>query len=300
MKRLTCALALAIGLGGAAVAQDYSQYYTVQNPEKFEIDWAAVYEKGNQMTADTRKALPHFLDQAYGEDAKQKLDLYLPAEPVKNAPVLLFLHGGGFTEGDRAHYGYIARPFAKHGIITAVASYRLTSGGHQYPAQAEDAKQAIIWLHENVAAHGGDPKAIFVSGHSAGAILAADIGVDRTWLKNAGISPEVLKGIAPISGRYEIKAGDLDAYAPTAELKARASAVNHIIDPAPAVVISYGTREDQYRAPSELLEDKLRDKGVDVELLALEGQDHKDTVNALGAEGSTLFNAVLEMVKNAN
>src|SRR6059036_1292959 len=81
--------AIAAVLFGAAAgrAQDKSTYYTVMHPKEFAIDWAGFYTKAEEMTAQTRKALPHALDQAYGTDAKQKLDVYQPAGNVTGAPV---------------------------------------------------------------------------------------------------------------------------------------------------------------------------------------------------------------------
>ena len=64
--------------------------------------------------------------------------------------MLLFLHGGGFREGDRKQYGYVGEPFAKHGIITVVASYRLTPG-FTHPAQPDDTKAIVAWIHKNIA-----------------------------------------------------------------------------------------------------------------------------------------------------
>ena len=63
-------------------------------------------------------------------------------------------------------------------MITAVASYRLTGSGAHYPDQPDDVKSTVKWLFENISQYGGNPENIYVGGHSAGAILSADIGVD--------------------------------------------------------------------------------------------------------------------------
>src|SRR5690606_39166296 len=125
-NRIGAMVAVLVMLGSSiALAQDSSTYYTVMHPAEFQIDWKAAYAKADEMTRRTRKQLPHQLDIAYGTDRKQKLDIYQPRNEPKDAPVLIFLHGGGNREGDRAHYGYVAGPFAKHGVVTVVASYRL-------------------------------------------------------------------------------------------------------------------------------------------------------------------------------
>ena len=202
----------------AVNAQDMSKYYTVMHPEDFTIDWTGFYKRNNEHTARVREQFPHHLDLAYGPDPKQVLDLYLPEGEVSNAPVFLFLHGGGFREGDKAHYGSVADPFVNRGVITAVASYRLTGSGAHYPDQPDDVKSTVKWLFDNISQYGGNPENIYVGGHSAGAILSADIGVDRAWLVEMGMPREILKGIVPVSGPYDVRArgrpGEVYTYAP--------------------------------------------------------------------------------------
>ena len=78
---------LVILLPGVTHGQDKSTYYTVMHPDEFTIDWNSWYEKWEQLTAEVRDEYPHHLDLAYGEDPKQKLDLYIPKDNPKDAPV---------------------------------------------------------------------------------------------------------------------------------------------------------------------------------------------------------------------
>ena len=306
-------LPIVVGLLLAAVstAQDRSKYYTNQHPEEFlPLDWIAFYDEIDAGTAATRKELPHHLDLAFGNDPKQKLDLYLPKEKAEAAPTFLFLHGGGMREGDRAHYGYIARPFAANGIITAVASYRLAIDGFQYPAQPEDVAAAVAWIHKHVEEYGGDPQRIYVGGHSAGAILSAYLGVQGAWRQKKGIPDGVLKGIAPVSAPYhsedaeteaEIetarvvrRAGAVGAYVPDPELRVEASV--DIDNPPPRAVVAVGSVE-AYVDSSREFADKLKARGVEAEFVVLEGEDHAQTALSLGDEDSELFRAVLKMIQ---
>lgn len=295
-----CVLTLALNLSEAN-AQDMSKYYTVMHPEKFEIDWAGFYESMSEKTAQVRKELPNHLDLSYGSNPKQKLDIYLPMGTKSNAaPVFLFLHGGGFREGDRAQYGAVAAPFAKHGIITAVASYRLTVDGFHYPDQPNDVKAAVKWLYENISQYDGDPNSIYVGGHSAGAILSADIGGNRDWMESMGLPKVILKGIVPVSGPYDMRAegrpGERDAYATTPELRAQASPILHVENPAPNAVVAVGSLE-KYQQSSQEFVAKLRANGANAQYVLLEGEDHKDTALEMVDENSTLFQAVLGMIK---
>src|SRR5438105_10419929 len=89
-------------------------FFTCQHAEQFRIDWRGFYRQAEARTDDVRSRWAHELDIAYGPSERQRLDLYLPVpnRPVdvssRSWPVLVFLHGGGFREGDPALYGYLA------------------------------------------------------------------------------------------------------------------------------------------------------------------------------------------------
>jgi acetyl esterase/lipase len=299
--RLFCKCSLlSIGLATATAgsAQDYKNYETVRNAAKFDIDWKSFYEQGNAQTAAAQTLLPHVLDMAYASDPKQKLDIYLPPHGGTKAPVLLFLHGGGFVEGDRAHYGFIAPAYAKQGVIVVIASYRLVSAGFLYPVPTDDTKMAIAWLHANIARFGGDPDNLVISGHSAGALLAAQVVADRSWMRAAGIPPSAVRAMVPVSGAYDFPADDRsrDNFLATPEARDAASPLRHIADPAPRAIIATGSTEDYFREPSRRFDAALRAKGVASELIIVPG-DHRASVRALGDPASPLFKAVLAVLK---
>jgi acetyl esterase/lipase len=128
-----------------ASAQDWHTYATVRNPGQYAIDWRAFYERAQALTDAARAALPNRLDIPYGDDPKQRLDLYMPKGTVSRAPVFLFIHGGGFVEGDRRQYGFVATPLAAHGIITAVMSYRLSRGSRSTLRNTGATQVASSW-----------------------------------------------------------------------------------------------------------------------------------------------------------
>jgi arylformamidase len=287
---------LAIVITHTASAQDWTQYYTVTHSQDFEIDWGAFYRKAEERTMAVRKELRHELDVAYGKDPKQRVDLYFPVKKAERAPVLVFLHGGGFREGDRKQYGYAAEPFARNGIITVVASYRLTTGGFKHPAQPNDAKAIVAWIYKNIARYGGDPNAIYVSGHSAGAILAADIGVDLAWLDALKIPRTVIRGIVPISGSYDLRGSKRLEYLPTPEAEEQASALLHVNSPAPLAIVAYGSLEERLKAPSAALVEAIKAKGSQARTLNLEGKDHATAIWELSDANAPLTKAILVLI----
>lgn len=111
-------------------------------------------------------------------DARLHLDLLLPDPPPTNrAPAVVFLHGGGWAEGERSTgmYPWLNPLLAGHGFVTASVTYRLSRRA-AFPAQIHDAKAAIRWLRANATAYGIDPDRVGVWGDSAGGHLAALLG----------------------------------------------------------------------------------------------------------------------------
>jgi len=137
-------------------------------------------------------------------DPKHKLDLYIPRD-AKKAPVLMWIHGGAWSIGDRSWYAEHGRRFAEEGILFAAISYRL-SPKVKHPAHIEDCARAFAWLHANVARYGGDPDRLFVSGQSAGGHLSALLATDPSWLRALKVPDGSIQGAIPMSGIYSIPA----------------------------------------------------------------------------------------------
>ena len=142
---------------------------------------------------------------AYGDHARQALDLYLPLgdPPDSGWPVLLFFYGGSWQSGDRGEYRFLGEALATRGIVTAVADYRLHPEA-RFREFLQDSAAALAWLRREVAAHGGDTARLFVAGHSAGAYNAAMLALDARWLAPHGLHPaEALSGWIGIAGPYD-------------------------------------------------------------------------------------------------
>ena len=140
---------------------------------------------------------------AYGDDARQKLDIYLPKpNAVGGSAVLIFFHGGSWRDGEREGYGFLGRAFAARGFVTVIADYR-KAPRVRFPAFVEDTAAAIAWVHANIAKHNGDAERIFVMGHSAGAHIAMMTALDPQWLAAKNLTPDVIKGVIGLAGPYD-------------------------------------------------------------------------------------------------
>lgn len=100
-----------------------------------------------------------------------QIDMYIPRNIKKPAPLLVFIHGGGWKGGNRQDYKVYLVAFAKKGYITATVSYRLLKDG-PYPDCVEDISDAVNWFFRNGEKYGYDPDRIALIGGSAGGHLA--------------------------------------------------------------------------------------------------------------------------------
>jgi acetyl esterase/lipase len=150
---------------------------------------------GQSFAAEMVKSLDLRYANTPGVEAKsQSLDVYSPKD-AKNAPVIIFIHGGGWRRGDKSNPGVGSQPaahFNKHGFVFVSINYRLTPEG-QHPANIQDVAKAVAWVHDHIAEYGGDPAQINIMGHSAGAHLTALIATDETRLKAEGKPLSILK-----------------------------------------------------------------------------------------------------------
>ncbi len=123
-----------------------------------------------------------------------RLDIYYP-ENQSGFPTVVWFHGGGITAGNK----FIPEQLKEKGVAVVAVNYRL-SPKVKAPVYIEDAAAAIAWTMKHIAAYGGDPEAVFISGHSAGGYLASMVGMDTTYLEKHDLKANDLAGIISYSG----------------------------------------------------------------------------------------------------
>lgn len=149
---------------------------------------------------NTRK-IRKITDIAYGQDKRQRLDIYTPDDNQPH-PVLIFVYGGSWQSGKRQTYAFVGRQFAKAGYTTVVVDYRLAPQ-HIFPDYVLDTAHAMGWVYRNIARHGGNPNQLFVMGHSAGAFnVVSAVDDDRFW-SQTGIPDTAILGVIGLAGPYD-------------------------------------------------------------------------------------------------
>ena len=136
-------------------------------------------------------------DQAYGKEIRQKLDIYIPEKSVNNADVVIFFYGGRWQTGEKIDYRFVAEGLAANGFISVVPDYRL-SPHVDWRDIINDGALAYQWVETHIKFYHGNPRRIFLMGHSSGAHIAAMVALDQEVRIKAGshIAPCGMVGLA--------------------------------------------------------------------------------------------------------
>lgn len=146
----------------------------------------------------------------YGAGERHVLDVYLPTRVLRHwpadasagAPVVVFFYGGSWQSGERNDYLFVGEALASRGFVAVLPDYR-TYPATTFPGFIDDAAQAVAWAREHAVAFGGDPRRLFLMGHSAGAQIAALLATDGSYLAAREMSKSDIAGVIGLAGAYD-------------------------------------------------------------------------------------------------
>jgi acetyl esterase/lipase len=215
----------------------------------------------------------------------QSLDIWAPNDQSKAPlPVVVFWYGGGWAKGDRTSYAFAGRALAKAGFLVVIPDYRKVPEVH-FPAFLDDGAEAVAWVEDNIAEHGGDPKRIAFMGHSAGAYEAVMLALDSERLVAAGADPANVKAAVGLSGPYDFypfdKPRSIAAFSqwPRPE---ETQPITFVRADAPPLLLVTSDGDETVRSKNaNNLGAKLRDLGAPVEVKNYGPLDHEEVVMAL-------------------
>jgi arylformamidase len=231
----------------------------------------------------------------FGPHPRQVMDVYYPTVATTAAPVLVFLHGGGFRTGNPSFNGYHGRPYLEAGSIFVSMGYRLVPDV-RFPDTCQDVELGLAWLHEHIAERGGDPSRIYLSGHSAGAILAATVGL-RALPADSTLPPDLVKGLVLISGMYDFSKRAQDTMN-TASPRYVANLWNAIERLPEHTVLVAGDNDLPACLPdAEVLLAALQQRGASAELFIEPDADHFAANRSFIASDGKVAQAVKRMMR---
>ena len=233
------------------------------------------------------------LNVAYGDHAMRQLDLYRPQD-AGSAPIMIYVHGGGWKRGDKRSVGEKVDFFCGRGWIFVSVNYRLLPEG-KHPANVNDVAKAIGWIHDHAKGYGGDPAKLFVMGHSAGAHLAALVSTNPSPLQDVGKPLSIIRGVIPLdTNAYDVaklmQSRSSAFYGPVfGEEEASwrdASPIHHVRAdqdiPPFLICYSHGLRDQanpNRPAQANAFAKKLQDAGISAEVIDASDRDHGE-INA--------------------
>ncbi len=238
-------------------------------------------------------------DIAYGTRPRETLDIIFPDDPVMDAPLHVFVHGGYWRSGEKADYRFVANPVLAAGGIAALVEYDLMPI-QQLPVLVDQVRRAVLWLQEHAARFGADPSRISVSGHSAGAHLASYLAATAPGETDAPALP-VLKDMLLLSGIYDLSEIPDSFLRHEAEMThAEAAAWSPLASThqaGPRRILAYGSDETApFHEQAQGLHAKLGEGGLETELLPLPALNHMSVVLDLGNVEGRLGRRIADMV----
>ena len=206
---------------------------------------------------------------AYGDDPRQKLDVYVPRHALPDAPVVVFFYGGSWNSGAREDYNFVGEALASRGIVAVVADYRLYPQV-RYPLFLQDAARAVAWTKANIREFSGNPQRLYLMGHSSGGYNAAMLALDGDLLAAAGMSPKDLRGWIGLAGPYDFLPIENPAVRPVffwPDSPPQSQPINHVSRDAPPALLIAASKDDLVNPTRNTggLAHKLRAAGVPVQ-----------------------------------
>ncbi|OJW60094.1 MAG: esterase [Sphingomonadales bacterium 63-6] len=226
---------------------------------------------------------------SYGKDKLQTLDFHAAKNTRGPAPLVVFVHGGGWSRGskDNATGQSKAPHYTGLGYNFATINYRLVPDA-TVEQQAKDVASAVKALLDRASTLGIDRSRLVLMGHSAGAHLVALVGTDPHYLRAAGLSEKDIAGVIPIDGAaYDVPAQMNAARGPwlgnmfsaafgkdPARQRALSPTLQAAKPNAPAFLILHVQRADGIRQSNDLA-DALRKAGTDATVKSFPGKGLK-------------------------
>ena len=219
-------------------------------------------------------------DLPYGQDPRQRLDIYAPRQAAGNRPVVIFWYGGSWVKGNKAEYRFVGTTLAERGFVAVLPDYRLYPQV-SFPAFDEDGARAVAWVEQHIQEFGGDPHHIVLMGHSAGGHTAAFLAFNHAFLQKYGADPADIAGLVGLSGTYVLVPETPTEHAtfPPPYTEADWQPIRFVDSHAPPTLLLHGTDDKEVlpREAIELRDVMLRDH-LRVELHLYSHRGHGDTV----------------------
>lgn len=301
--------ALGSAIGSAVVAPSAAQpkpvfleYSQEQLDKAYDQSfWApqmAELEAGDgTKSAEVRQKMPPRTER-YGGSETNLIDIFAPPG-AKDVPVVVFIHGGAWTRNSRLDASFPAPTLIGRG-----AAYLAPDFGSlnmiRLPEMIENCRLALEWAVRNAASFGGDPKRVFLAGHSSGAHLAGCVLITE-WTKR-GLPADAIKGALLMSGMYDLYPVRLSSRSKflhiTREEEAAASPMRHLDKIAcPIAIASADQDSPEFKRQSSVFADALQGMGRLASRTVAFNANHFQEDDRLGQPDSEISKALFSLMR---
>ena len=224
-------------------------------------------------------------DIAYGDLARQKLDVYVPRNAQSAAkPVVVFFYGGSWDSGSRVDYKFVAEALTSQGFVVVIPDYRVYPEV-LFPGFMADPARAAKWVKQHAAEYGGDPQRVFLAGHSAGAHIAVMLTLDDEYLAVESLKPTDFRGTIGLAGPYDflpLTSQRLKTIFGDAENQQKAQPINFVTGKNPPMLLLVGKKDGTvWPRNTYRLAAKIKTAGGPVQVVDFENWGHIDLVAKL-------------------
>ena len=220
---------------------------------------------------------------AYADQPRNKLDVFVPLEKRIDSPIIIFVHGGGWYDGDKDEYKFVGAAFAEQGYVAVLPNYGLYPHVKS-PTFLQDIAESIAWVRTHATEWGGDANRIYLVGHSAGAQIAMMVALDNQYLRQVGGDSHWISGVIGLAGPYDFIPFTFpymnDLFGPP-ERFAESQPVNYVRADAPPLLLIHGL-QDHTVAPTNTrsLYDAMTQVHGNVQVEYFDNATHSDLVAA--------------------
>ena len=272
------------------------------------VDFARAYRDAEEVRKEHGviriSDIPNFSDQG-GDPTRQSLDIYI-REGLSDAPVVLYVHGGGWIRGDKARALFKPAALVPEGHLFASMNYRFHPQA-SLAEMAQDVATAAAWLTQHAAKYGGDPSRIVLMGHSAGGHLVSVVGTNSDFMDAAGASLDDLSAVVAIDtgmlnvplrmatagpSQYQVFGRDPDAWIPVSPWHnlRQGSGVPPFL-----LLIADGRAVSREQAAA--MQDKLLGAGIEASTFEAKGRAHMPLDTYIGVTGDESTRILREFLR---
>ena len=257
-------------------------------------EWAEYLAKGERISREAEKKYSPLKDIAYGEGSLEKLDIFPSSLP--NSKVLVFIHGGYWYKMDKSDFQFVGAGFHPYDITTVIINYPLAPVV-TIEQIVQSCRKALQWVSKNILNHNGDPKQLYIAGHSAGGHLAAMMMAGNPqW----GSTMQGVKGVCAMSGLFNLLPIQLSNINEAVHLDDKIVLQNSPVKLQPVLfcplIIAVGGNEaDEFKAQSAELFDCWKDM-VPIELVELEGVNHYSIIEVAAEAGTDMHQQLKKLI----